>query len=104
MDKASRATAYVFDSTEADHDRLIHQARLMDDFACEACLRAGLRSGHQTRDVGCGPLGVLPVLAELVGPTGAVTGIDVSATAVERARLTLTRPGLDQVRLIHADV
>jgi hypothetical protein len=52
MDKASRATAYVFDSTEADYDRLIHQARLMDDFAREGVPARGLT--QRAPDARCG--------------------------------------------------
>ncbi len=42
----------------------------------EACLRAGLASGGRAIDIGCGPLGALPVLVDLVGSEGRVVGLD----------------------------
>ncbi|WP_105974465.1 methyltransferase domain-containing protein [Streptomyces geranii] len=48
-----------------------------------------LRPGHTVLDVGCGPGTDLPALAERVGPTGRVIGVDqdpaMLATARERA-------------------
>jgi ubiquinone/menaquinone biosynthesis C-methylase UbiE len=104
MDQAAGPAPYAFDRSQADHERLVRQARLIDDFAREACLRAGLRPGDHAIDVGCGPLGALPVLADLVGPTGTVVGLDVSATALRQARQVLDGLGLQTVRLVGADV
>jgi ubiquinone/menaquinone biosynthesis C-methylase UbiE len=100
----STPTPYVFDRTEADHERLIRQARLLDDFAREACLRIGLGPGQRAIDVGCGPLGVLPVLADLVGPDGMVVGLDVSPAALTQARRTLGALGVRSVHLVEADL
>ncbi|GAA4422239.1 class I SAM-dependent methyltransferase [Georgenia halophila] len=46
----------------------------------------GLRPGSRVLDVGCGPGADLPDYAELVGPSGAVVGVDHDDTAVEAAR------------------
>jgi ubiquinone/menaquinone biosynthesis C-methylase UbiE len=54
--------------------------------------------------VGCGPLGALPVLAELVGQDGTVVGVDVNPSALLRAREELDRLGVRGVELIAADV
>jgi ubiquinone/menaquinone biosynthesis C-methylase UbiE len=97
-------TPYVFDRTDADHARLIRQARLLDGFGREACLRAGLGPGQQVIDVGCGPLGLLPVLAELVGPDGVVVGLDVSAAALTQAQRALAALGAGTVHLVEADL
>jgi ubiquinone/menaquinone biosynthesis C-methylase UbiE len=104
MDPVTAPVAhYVFDRSEADHERLVSQARIIDDFAREACLRAGLQPGQSAINVGCGPLGALPVLAGLVGPTGTVIGLDASAASLAKARQVLDRQGLEAVRLVQAD-
>jgi SAM-dependent methyltransferase len=49
-------------------------------------------------------LGALPVLAELVGPSGSVVGIDVNSAALAQARASLDRLGVRGVELVAADV
>jgi ubiquinone/menaquinone biosynthesis C-methylase UbiE len=48
---------------------------------------AGIVSGAQVADVGCGPGAMLVALAEVVGPTGHVIGVDADPTAVGAARV-----------------
>jgi SAM-dependent methyltransferase len=45
--------------------------------------------GARIADVGCGPGAMLVALAEVVGPTGRVTGIDADPAAVGAARVAL---------------
>ncbi|MCA8941853.1 MAG: class I SAM-dependent methyltransferase [Planctomycetes bacterium] len=52
--------------------------------------RLGDVSGRTVLDVGCGCGATLIDLAEAVGPTGSVLGIDVSRSMVERARARVT--------------
>jgi SAM-dependent methyltransferase len=49
-------------------------------------LESGLRRGMRVADVGCGVGMVTGLLAELVGPTGHVVGIDSSAPQLEQSR------------------
>jgi SAM-dependent methyltransferase len=66
--------------------------------------RAGVRSGQTVIDVGCGPLGALLPLAEIVGPTGHVVGLDQSAESLARARQIVDRLQVENVELIQANV
>jgi SAM-dependent methyltransferase len=52
-------------------------------------------------DLGCGTGMVTQLLAELVGPTGQVIGVDYSAAQIEQARALLS-PGVTNVRFIEA--
>jgi ubiquinone/menaquinone biosynthesis C-methylase UbiE len=52
------------------------------------------RPGERALDIGCGRGAALVPLAEAVGETGSVTGIDVSARMVEMATAELARHGL----------
>jgi SAM-dependent methyltransferase len=51
--------------------------------------RAGVKAGEQIVDVGCGCGATTLALAEKVGPTGHVLGIDISAPMLGRARQML---------------
>jgi ubiquinone/menaquinone biosynthesis C-methylase UbiE len=55
-------------------------------------------------DVGCGPIGALLELAEIVGSPGTVVGVDSSAGAIETARGIVAQSGQANVRLVHGDV
>jgi ubiquinone/menaquinone biosynthesis C-methylase UbiE len=104
MSDPSAARSYVFDQTQLDHDRLTRLARFAEPLAREACVRAGLQAGDRAIDVGCGPLGALPVLTEIVGPGGSVVGLDANGAALAQARATLDRLGVRGVELVEADV
>ena len=95
---------YVHDRTPADQARLRRIAGALNARTRSACARAGLGLGQRAIDVGCGPVGALPILAELVGPTGAVVGMDASAEALAQARATLDQAGLTAVALVQADI
>jgi SAM-dependent methyltransferase len=49
-------------------------------------VRLGLQAGHSVLDVGCGTGVDLQALAELVGPTGRVVGVESSAEMLAQAR------------------
>src|SRR5689334_22028211 len=55
--------------------------------AFEAMLRSvDIRPGWRVLDAGCGSGGFLPLLAELVGPTGSVAALDLAPDNVEAVR------------------
>ena len=47
--------------------------------------RAALRRGHKVLDIGCGSGGTVLSIADLVGPDGGVTGIDIAPPMIARA-------------------
>ena len=99
----STRTAYVLEPSAAEVDRLLTASRLLAPLVAEACDRAGLGAGGRLIDVGCGPLGALGVLSDLVGPSGTVVGVDLDAMALAAARAALARLGADNVHLLQAD-
>jgi ubiquinone/menaquinone biosynthesis C-methylase UbiE len=60
--------------------------------------------GARVVDVGCGLIGALLQLAEIVGPQGTVVGVESSAGAIETARGIVARSGHANVGLVHGDV
>jgi SAM-dependent methyltransferase len=64
--------------------------------AFEAMARSiGLRPGWRVLDAGCGSGGFLPVLAELVGPGGSLTALDLAPDNVAHVRRTVAAAPLD---------
>src|SRR3712207_3848335 len=97
---SASTTGYVHDLGREDQDRLVRIADLLARFVRETCYHTGLKPGSAVIDIGCGPLGALAVLADVVGPTGTVVGLDASAEALEHARLVLAGRGHTDVRLV----
>ena len=60
--------------------------------------QAGIVAGARVADVGCGPGALLPALADAVGPTGRVTGVDADPAAVVAARAYTADRGPVSVR------
>ncbi|QNP69361.1 class I SAM-dependent methyltransferase [Streptomyces roseirectus] len=63
-----------------------------------------LRPGDTVVDAGCGTGHNLPLLAEAVGPTGRVIGVDLTDAMLEQAEDRVRRAGLSQVSLVQADL
>src|SRR5690606_28134946 len=59
--------------------------------------------GDNVLEIGAGAGYNAALLAELVGPTGAVTTVDIDPDVTAHARSALTATGYDHVRVITAD-
>jgi ubiquinone/menaquinone biosynthesis C-methylase UbiE len=88
-------SAYLLGHSPTELDRLVLQARLYDPITTHALRLAGLSSGMRVLDVGCGAGDVTFAAAAIVGPTGAVTGIDAAPAALESARARAARRGAE---------
>jgi SAM-dependent methyltransferase len=65
---------------------------------------AGLVPGARVADVGCGPGAMLVALAEAVGPSGHVVGVDADPAAVAAARAALAAARLADAAVAPGDV
>jgi SAM-dependent methyltransferase len=99
-----RMRRYVLDSSDEDLQRLLSIAELSAEPTRTAFRKIGMKPGWRVIDCGCGPLGALAVMAEMVGPKGQVVGIDFSEPAVQRARSIASTLGLDNVEVRVGDV
>ena len=66
--------------------------------------RLGLLPGQQVIDLGCGSGRTTLELAARVSPRGAVTGVDISAEMLARARERAARLHVGNAEFVHADV
>jgi ubiquinone/menaquinone biosynthesis C-methylase UbiE len=99
-----RMRRYVLDSSDEDLQRLLSIAELSAEPTRTAFRKIGMKPGWRVIDCGCGPLGALAVMAEMVGPKGRVVGIDFSEPAVQRARSIASTLALDNVEVRVGDV
>ena len=67
---------YMLGDAEEERRRLVAQAALLDAEARALLERLDIPVGGDVIDIGCGPIGILPLLSDRVGPHGQVTGFD----------------------------
>jgi ubiquinone/menaquinone biosynthesis C-methylase UbiE len=100
---ADRSKGYALDGMAEDLRRLLAIAELSEDMTRRGLARVGITSGWRALDCGCGPLGALPILADLVGDEGHVVGADSNPGAIDRAAATLQALDIAGVQLVTAD-
>lgn len=88
MSAAGDTSNYALGHSDRELDRLGAQARLIDPITRQFFREAGIAPGMRVLDVGSGAGDVAFLLADLVGDTGEVVGVDraTGALAVARAR------------------
>ena len=72
--------ALVLSETEVERYQAMAARARMDEV--DAWGRAGIRTGASIADVGCGPGAALVAMAEVVGPTGRVVGLETASLDV----------------------
>ncbi|HEX6450864.1 MAG TPA: methyltransferase domain-containing protein [Trebonia sp.] len=103
-EEASHATAiYALGRDREESARLRKQSAEMRPYSARLLDRTGLTSGQRAIDLGCGPSGIIDLLAERVAPGGRVTGLDADPVHVTMARQFAAELGLGNVEVIEAD-
>jgi SAM-dependent methyltransferase len=100
---SSSSVAYVFGSGLTEQQRLIDQAEALAPQARWLLERIGIATGWRVADIGCGPIGILNLLSEHVGPDGAVIGVEREKRFAEMARGEIEKRGLRNVSLAEGD-
>src|SRR5713226_2335853 len=75
----------------------------LDLLGLAAMHRAEVKPGERVLDVGCGCGQTSLELAERVGPSGSVLGIDISQPMLARARERQNERGITNLEFVHAD-
>jgi SAM-dependent methyltransferase len=93
----SEADQYFLGYREAEQDRLERQALELAGDSERLFDRIGVAPGMSVAEIGCGPRGCLDLLADRVGPSGRVVGVERSDDAVARASAFVAGRGLANV-------
>jgi SAM-dependent methyltransferase len=96
------ATEYLFGAGEEEIARLLERVGRRRPASEMLLDRLAVAPGSDVLDVGCGPLGILDLLAQHVGDTGSVVGVDREPAMLAAARRVLAEQGLNRVRLVQA--
>ncbi len=95
---------YHLGHNEHERQRLQRQHRLYEPFTRQLLVEAGISPGMKVLDVGSGMGDVALLLAQLVGPDGAVTGLEMNQTMLAAARNHVEQAGITNLRFIEANL
>lgn len=102
-DSSSREIArYTLATGEAAANRLEVLHEIWGPVTRETAIQAGITRGMKGADFGCGVGTVSVMFAELVGPGGSVTSLDLSAGQLEQARHRAAKAGHANLTFIEA--
>lgn len=97
------SSPYVLGGSQTEQQRLLSQAQDYELHARTLLAKIKIQQGWRVVDIGCGPIGILDLLSESVGPHGEVIGLEREARFVEMARLEVAKRGLRNVKIVQAD-
>jgi protein-L-isoaspartate O-methyltransferase len=95
---------YPLGAASAEHARLIRQAMIWDPFTERLFRDAGIGPRQRVLDIGSGVGDVAMLAARLVGPSGAVIGVERDPATIATARSRVAKAGLSNVSFIESDV
>jgi SAM-dependent methyltransferase len=95
---------YVLGDSPHERRRLQEQSNLINPFTRQLLENAGITAGMRVLDIGSGAGDVALLLADRVGPTGAVVGIDRNPAILETARERVAELEIQNVRFVAGDV
>jgi SAM-dependent methyltransferase len=95
--------SYPLGGTQTERDRLLLQAERYAPKANWLLDQIRIQPGWRAVDIGCGPIGILDLLSERVGPGGAVVGLEREQSFAEMARAEIIRRALGNVTIVQAD-
>src|SRR5438067_8741635 len=95
---------YVMGRSEAETRRLRQQAEVYGPSTRRLLEDAGITTGMKVLDVGSGAGDVALLVADLVGPSGTVVGIDTNPAILDTARARVRAAGLTNVSFIEGDI
>jgi SAM-dependent methyltransferase len=94
---------YALGRSPQEYARLARQAEIMKPMTRRLFVEAGIRPGMRVADLGSGAGDVCMLLAEMVGPSGTVIGIEHDEQAVRHARERAAAAGATNVAFADCD-
>lgn len=98
------AREYVMGHNDRERRRLALQASILHPFTENLFRRAGITTGMNVLDVGCGVGDVSLLAARLTGRTGSVTSIDIDSVAIQTLRERAAAEGIRTIQSVQADI
>ena len=102
-DQPHGAPVYALGSDPAERERLQRQSQDLRAMSSALLDHVGLVEGSAAIDLGCGPSGIIELLAARVGPTGRVVGLDFNPDNVALASEFVRERGLANVQVVQGD-
>jgi SAM-dependent methyltransferase len=96
-------SAYIWGRGQSEIERLIETGRFLGDLTEHLLQMAGIEPGMRVLDIGSGAGDVSFLASRLVGRSGAVTGVDISAEATAAAQDRAHQAGVSNVQFITED-
>ncbi len=103
LNPSDRDATYALGRTSHETTRLIEQSRIYGESTKRLCERAGICTGMRVLEIGSGAGDVALTVAELVGKSGLVVGVDVNPRILETARQRVANAGMNNVEFITGD-
>ena len=100
----NRCADYLLGSSDAEHERLIRQARRLAPVTERFFREADIRPGQRVLDLGSGVGDVAMLLSRLVGPSGEVVAIERDARSINRALARAAEVGLHNITFAQTDI
>ena len=94
---------YALGSSSGESDRLRRQAEELAADSAALLNRVAPRPGQSAIDLGCGPRGILDLLADRLSPGGRVVGLDADPAHTAMAAEFAAGCGLNGVEIMTAD-
>jgi ubiquinone/menaquinone biosynthesis C-methylase UbiE len=102
-DGQDASAVYALGSSAGESARLRRQAEELAPDSAALLDRVGLRPGQSAIDLGCGPRGILDLLAGRVSPGGRVVGLDADPAHTAMAAEFVSGRALSGVEILTAD-
>ena len=94
---------YALGRSPKEYARLARQAEIMRPMSLRLFSEAGIHAGMNVLDLGSGAGDVAMLLAEMVGPSGSVIGLDLDHNVTQHARERAVAARFHNVRFVHSD-
>jgi len=95
---------YILGSSDAEHERLIRQAKRLAPVTENFFREAGICPGQRVLDLGSGVGDVAMLAGRLVGPSGEVVALERDARSVQCARTRAAEAGLRNVIFVETEI
>jgi ubiquinone/menaquinone biosynthesis C-methylase UbiE len=103
-EKNTSADTYTLGRTQEETRRLQLQAQVLSPSTRRLFEQAGIMAGMKVLDVGSGAGDVALLLADMIGPSGTVIGVEGNATILDTARARVGEAGLSNVTFLVGDI